>query len=371
MIPKPRASLLQVSVLLGVALFLSACVGGNGASSWPGLTSDGSLAFVAFNEAIYAVDLQDGDLSWKYPAQTERGRIFYAAPAVSADGLVLVGDFVNQITALDASNGSAVWGPIQLSIPTQRIIGAPTVAGELVLVPSSDGRLYARHLADGKEAWTFPDAASKPLTHALWSAPVVSEDRVFLAGLDHNLYVLDLDTGELLWNDPPNLGGAVADSPVLTNDLILVGTFANELRALDADRGGMQWSFQSPDWVWGAPAVGDGIAYFGDLSGILHAVAVDDGNEIWNVALGSSISASPVYHQDRIYIVTEGGLLIAREASTNSELWQKSIQGQLLSDPLLIGEILLVASSSGEPLLSAFVAESGASRWTFSPSEGS
>ncbi|MEK7683062.1 MAG: PQQ-binding-like beta-propeller repeat protein, partial [Chloroflexota bacterium] len=110
---------------------------------------------------------------------------------------------------------------------------------------------------------------------------------------------------------------------------------------------------------------------FGDLSGILHAVAVEDGNEIWNVALGSSISASPVYHQDRIYIVTEGGLLIAREASTNTELWQQSIQGQLLSDPLLIGDTLLVASSSGEPLLSAFVAESGASRWTFSPSEGS
>ncbi|MGH2621122.1 MAG: PQQ-binding-like beta-propeller repeat protein [Anaerolineales bacterium] len=360
-----------VLLLIGGALLVGcAGAGVQGASSWPGLASDGNLAFVANNQAVYAVELESGVLRWTYPTAAERGRAFYAPPGVSPDGLVFVGDFQNQITALDSADGSVEWGPLQLSTPNQRIIGSPAVAGEVLLITSSDGRLYARELNTGAGLWEFPAAASEPLEGGLWSAPVVSGDRVFLTALDHNLYVLDRATGDLLWNDPPSLGGAVADSPVLSNGLILVGTFAHQLRALDAERGSTQWSSDVEDWVWGAPAVGDGLAFFGDLSGVLHAVSLDNGAEAWRTSVGTSIAASPVYQQDRVYTVTENGVVSAREASTGAELWQRTLEGKLLSDPLLVGDMLLVASSSGEQLLTAFLTESGATRWSFTPSEG-
>jgi outer membrane protein assembly factor BamB len=358
-------------LLIGAAL-LAGCAGGGvqGTSSWPGLASESDLAYVAFNQTVYAVDLESGAQRWKYPAAPERGRTFYAPPAASPDGLLFVGDFQNQITALDSADGSVEWGPLQLSTPNQRIIGSPAVAGEVLLVASSDGRLYAREVSTGAGLWEFPAAESDPLVGGLWSAPVVSGDRVFVTALDHNLYVLDRATGDLLWNDPPSLGGAVADSPVLSNGLILVGTFAHQLRALDAERGSIQWSFEAEDWVWGAPAVGDGVAFFGDLAGVLYAVTLDNGAESWRTAIGSSISASPVFDQERVFIVSENGVVSARAASTGAELWQRTLEGQLLSDPLLVGETLLVANTTGEPLLTAFLAESGATRWSFTPAEG-
>jgi len=373
MIAKLPVTLLPTFLLLAAALLLAGCAGAGvqGATSWPGLASDGDLAFVASGQAIYAVELESGALRWTYSADAdERGRLFYAPPAVSPEGVLIVGDFLNQITALDSADGSVEYGPVRLSTANQRIIGGPTVEGQELFVASSDGRLYARELSTGQEIWEFPTASSEPLTGGLWSAPVVSGDRVFLTALDHNLYVLDRATGDLLWNDPPSLGGAVADSPVLTNGLILVGTFAHQLRALDAEGGSVQWSFEVEDWVWGAPSVGDGVAYFGDLSGVLHAVSLDSGAEAWQIAVGTSISASPVYDQGRVFAVSENGIVSAREASTGGELWQRTLEGKLLSDPLLVGDILLVASSTGEPLLTAFLAESGATRWSFTPSEG-
>ncbi len=132
----------------------------------------------------------------------------------------------------------------------------------------------------------------------------------------------------------------------------------------------MEWIFEVENWVWGAPAVGDGVAYFGDLSGVLHAVILDNGAESWQTAIGSSISASPVFDQDRVFIVSENGVVSARAAATGAELWQRTLEGKLLSDPLLVGETLLVANTTGEPLLTAFLAESGATRWSFTPSEG-
>ena len=57
-------------------------------------------------------------------------------------------------------------------------------------------------------------------------------------------------------------------------------------------------------------------------------------------------------------------------ASTGAENWQRTLEGKLLSDPLLVGQTLLVANTTGEPLLTAFLAESGATRWSFTPSEG-
>jgi outer membrane protein assembly factor BamB len=103
---------------------------------------------------------------------------------------------------------------------------------------------------------------------------------------------------------------------------------------------------------------------------VLHAVTLGNGAESWRTAIGSSISASPVFDREQVFIVSENGVVSARAAATGAELWQRTLEGQLLSDPLLVGETLLVANTAGEPLLTAFLAGSGATRWSFTPSEG-
>ncbi|MEE9217395.1 MAG: PQQ-binding-like beta-propeller repeat protein [Anaerolineales bacterium] len=364
-------SKLATPLLIGGAFLLSACAGAGfrSANSWPGLSSDGETVYMAFEQSVYAIDASNGNVKWSYPAEPESGRTFFAPPAVSEDGLVFVGDFENRVVALNASSGAVVWGPIKLGEDNGRIVGGATVAGNVLLVPSGDGRLYARDIADGSAIWTFPAEFSEPLEEAIWSAPVVDGQRVYFTSMDHNVYAVDLAQGRQQWMANRELGGAIADSPVLVDSLVLAGTFGRELIALDENRGREAWTFDAGDWIWGSPAVGDGVAYFGDLAGQLHAVDIRSGSEIeiWKQSLDSRISASLVISEDRIFVAAESGILFARELSTNRELWNVPLDGDLHTAPLVMGDMVVVATNGGEPLLCAFDVKNGTELWSFTP----
>lgn len=360
----------RLLLVLIAGVLLSACVGGafRQPSSWPGLSSDGERAYVAIDQFVYAVDLGSGVAQWQYPTEPERNRTFYAPPAIAENGNVIVGDFSNQLTALRAESGAVVWGPEPLSSDrNDRVIGAPIAVGEMVLAPSTDGRLYARQVADGSAVWTFPPADQEPLEDAIWAAPVVVDGRVYVAGMDHHVYALDLATGRPLWSVVPDLEGAVADAPTLAGDLLLVGSFASKMVALEAESGRIRWEYDTEDWVWGAPAVASGVAYFGDLSGQLHAISVGGGALHWTYSVEGQIVASPAVQGDLLYVPSGAGLLLVRQLDNGDPAWQATSDGQLLTDPLLVDGTLLVASNAGEALLLAFDTESGAQRWSFSP----
>jgi outer membrane protein assembly factor BamB len=301
---------------------------------------------MAFNQGVYAVDASSGNLRWSYPAEAESGRTFFATPAISDDGLLYVGDFENNVFALNGATGTVEWGPIQLGEDNGRIVGGPTIAGNMLLVPSGDGRLYARDIADGSAIWTFPAEFNEPLEEAIWSAPVVDGERVFFTAMDHNVYAVDLSQGGQLWTATRDIGGAIADSPILVDHMLLAGTLGHELIALEDDRGREAWIFNAGDWIWGSPVIGDGVAYFGDLGGRLHAVDVRTGSEIWSETLSSRISASPALGEDRIFVAAESGTLL---------------------EPLVIGDTVIVATNGGDPLMCAFDVDNGSERWSYTP----
>ena len=359
--------------LVGSALFLSACEGGGfrQASSWPGLSSDENNVYLAFGEAVYALSAERGTVRWVYRGEAESGRTFYAPVAASEDGLLIVGDFNNSITALKASSCDKAWGPVLLGDESGRIVGSPTIVGDLVLVASGDGRLYARDLADGSAVWTYPAEFDEPLKEPIWSSPVVDSGRVFITSLDHNVYAVDLETGGELWSTSRDLGGAIADSPVLADGLVITGTFGNQLVALDKERGRERWTFDAGHWIWGGPAIGEGVAYVGDLSGKLHAIDVTNGRERWqwSESIPGRISASPAYSNGRLFVVSESGTLYAFEVETERPLWQITLDGELHTDPLVVGDKVYVATNGGEPLLSVFNTETGNLSWPFTPGD--
>jgi outer membrane protein assembly factor BamB len=346
--------LLVASALVGL---LSACSGSRvGSSSWPGLTASADTAYVAFNTSVYAVDLASGQQRWEFlPPDQDKGATFYAPPVLTDQGNLIVGGYNGVVYEIGATNGNMLW---RQQLSSSRLVGAPAVAGDLVLVPSADHNLYALKLESGVKVWTF--ATDEPL----WSEPLVLGDRVYLAGLDHKVYALNLADGTLAWST--ELKGAMTDRPSAMGNLILIGTFANQLVALQADTGSIAWTLQTDGWVWGDPAVQDNVAYFGDVNGNFYAIDAQ-GKQLWRTKLDGGVAASPVAESGRVYIVTSDGQVFARQAVENTPDWQQPLKGQLLSDPVITGDSLLVAILDGDNLLTAFDAQSGAIRWSYQP----
>lgn len=340
-----------------VALMLAGCAGAsNPSSSWPGLATDGERAYVAFNQAVYAVSLDDGRELWRFSPEIEGDGGFYATPALHGDRLY-VGGYDGIVVALSRDQGTLAW---ESKLSDGRIIGGAAVAGDLLLVPSSDRNLYALDRDNGQVVWTFEADRS------IWARPLVVDDRAYVAALDHHLYALDARNGSVVWTR--RLGGALADQPTRLNGLLLTGTFGEALNAIDESSGEVAWSVPTNDWVWGNPAVGEELAFFGDVSGALYAVD-GQGTTVWKNALNGGVAASPVYAEGRVFFVTEQGTVFARQAETNDPVWEQPLEARLLADPVVVNDLLLVGAVDGESLLTALDTESGAIRWTFQPAE--
>ena len=344
--------------LILLPLLLAACAGGaSPSSSWPGLTTDGETVYVAYGPAVYAVSLADGRQVWRFQPEGDAASQFYATPALDDEGNLYVGSYDGDLIALEADSGAIVWAK---QLTGGRIVGGPAVAGDLLIVPSSDRTVYAVRRESGQNVWSFQS------DRALWATPLVEGELVFLAGLDHTMYALDRQTGDLIWQQ--ELEGALADRPALLNGLLLAGTFGHSLNALDKTNGQVSWSVETTDWVWGNPVVIDETALFGDVSGVLYAVD-GQGNPLWDISLDGQIAASPAAANGAVYFVTEAGSVFARQVSDNAPLWEQTVDGQLLADPIVVDTTLVVAALNGENLLTALNTDSGAVRWTYQPAE--
>lgn len=111
---------------------------------------------------------------------------------------------------------------------------SPCVAGETVITVSSTGAVLALRLADGARLWQREvGPAGKPL-----SAPATDGERVFVGARD-GLYALRLRNGDLAWHFPT--GRRIEAAPALAGATLYVAGHDHHLYALDAVTGEERW----------------------------------------------------------------------------------------------------------------------------------
>jgi outer membrane protein assembly factor BamB len=209
------------------------------AVSRTGVTVDEDTAFLGDNVGnVYAVAVGTGELRWKADA----GGFLTTAPAVS-NGLVVVtvqGDRSTRahLVAFGESDGKQAWddeldgGAIFASVPA--------VGGDQVLVAFSDQTVRAYALADGTERWST--RLNSPLFFT--GAPMLTSDAVVVVDTFGQVYRLDPDTGERVWDYAVN--EAVTRSPgVIAGGSVLVATSTGRLAAIDLESGLLVWQSET------------------------------------------------------------------------------------------------------------------------------
>jgi len=354
---------LAVSSILLLASLLSACAGGaTVASSWPGLAVDEDTAYLAFNNHVYAVRLDNGTQRWRFPAERDNQIAFYSDPALSPDGQLIVGGYNRILYSLNPADGSVNW---QFNKAQNRYIASPLVTERGIFAPAADERVYGISLS-GQPLWTFISEDEA------WARPAAGNDCecLYLPALDHTVYAINPEDGKQIWQSE-KLGGAIVGEPALSEDGILyVGTFGSEIVALNAQTGSVVWRAPTEGWVWSGPVLLEGHLYFGDLKGYFYAFNAEDGSELWRLTpeqLDGQIVGSPLVVDEGIYIVTQNGNLNYLDLEGNI-LWQKSVGGQLYTTPRLAGDKILVALVQSDEILAAYSRE-GAKLWGFTPPE--
>jgi outer membrane protein assembly factor BamB len=383
----------QLTILFAgllAALALAAC-GPVASQTWSGLSTDGTLAYVAQGQQVHAVNLDTGLEAWKFPPTPGSGTgQFVSEPGVSETTIVVGSEGADKsysgiLYGLDPATGQQKWclafdsrgassnntckvargDPlpnlfgIQFPAVDNRIVGGLTLTNGVVYFGLASGLVYAVNAETGVDQWHFKAERD------VWGSPLVAGNLVYVTSLDHNVYALDRDSGSLAWKK--DMGAAVAGSLSLADDTLYVGSFAKTLTALDAGTGAERCTFTATNWVWSGPTINQGVLYFTDVSGTVFAAEASSCQQIWAVKPGGAMRARPVLAGDNLYVGDRDSNFFALDPATGATRWQKEVKGQLLVPPLVVDDLVIVAPFTGDNLLAAYT-PSGDLKWAFAPS---
>lgn len=363
--------------LLLLGGLLSGCAGGQVVESWHGVTlnPDGQTVYLAGGPAVYAINVSNGTEKWRYPDPADNKVTFYAPPAIAPDGSLIAGSFNHSLYRFIPGEGASApqlsWA---FSRAKDRYVAAPTATETLVLAASGDNTLYAVSMT-GEPAWQFT------AEHGLWGSPLVDQDRVYVASLDHHLYALKLDTGEVIWKTG-DVGGEMAAQPSLSPDgLLYIGVFgskndnpeqASKLIAIHTTDGSVAWSLPTKSWVWSAPVLDGNRLYFADQEGYVYAVDAQTQSVNWQVqpetGPNRAIVGGVLVKDDAVYFANKAGNFYILNKDNGSQRGMQTIGGQIYVTPILAGDLILLAPLNYEAQLVA-VDASGARRWAFTPAK--
>ncbi len=364
---KSKKIYLLFAMVLG-ALLLSGCSRAGFSNSWPGLTTDGEIAYLAAGQHVYAIRLSDGSEIWRYPSKATSSLLFIAKPVITPDGMILLGSAGSdhRLVAIDPTRINVETNAPEetwiFSGAADRWIAAPLILGDKVFAPNADGHLYVLSLGDDLTTKTAEQKIE--LGGALWAQPASDGRLVYIPTMNHYLYAVDPESYEFAW-PALNLGGAIPGSPLVTPEgELFLGSFASEVVRITPATGKMDPFISTQGWVWDSPTLVEDTLYFGDLDGYFYAVRVS-GERLWSIQPDGPVVGSPLAMSDYVVFVTESGTVYAVDPE-GKIVWQHEAGGQIYTSPVTGSDRLLVAPMNAEFLLAA-LDTNGNRVWTFKP----
>jgi outer membrane protein assembly factor BamB len=238
--------------------------------------------------------------------------------ATLANGLVVLGDVKAVLYGIDPQTGTIRWR-FQLSAP---LVGTPVVAGNDVLVQTSDNRLY-RISADGHKQWSVAEYATG-LGFYLSSSPLLHDGVVYAFFVNGDAVAVNAANGDLLWRKQLLLD---ADAAVLS-----------ELKAPVA-----RPTYFSQLVLDGIPA--RDVVLFPFYQGEMFALAHTDGSQTLRHSL--SLKSSPLQHDGLLYMAASDGSLQAINMASGQIMWKQQLSGRELLGPVFWQGALWVAATDG------------------------
>ena len=210
---------------------------------WASPVVDGQQVYVAsMDHNVYALDAETGEVIWT----TEVSGAMAAPPALDAEtGTLYVGAFDGRVHALRTDTGEMVDG---FEFRAENWIWSEVlVAGDRLYVTSLDGRLYALDPQTGDVLTPYPFDVSvvAGAEAAIRTTPVQAGENV-VVGTESGR-VVAVREGQQQWTWPSGLPeSAVYTTPVVSEDRVYVVLMNGNVQSLDASTGAPGWSFVPP-----------------------------------------------------------------------------------------------------------------------------
>jgi outer membrane protein assembly factor BamB len=303
-----------------------------GTPVWADIVAAGGALYVGADDGkLRALDAQTGAGRWTYTAAGP----LRSGPTVAGDRLYVTSDD-GILHCLGARDAKPVWQLRVNRMPAERLPatdpkscydfhGAPvTVVRNTVYAGTHEGRVLALDARDGSARWSF-SAGDRIL-----AAPFVAGDRVLVGCYDGRVYALDAASGALRWTFDAK--APITSTPVLTHGVVVVGSRGYDLWGLDGATGRPRWNrYIWFSWIESTVVVAGRHGYVGSSDAArLFAFDTSNGTPVWNADVHGYAWGTPVLDGARIYIGTRGeaaaiahrGHALALDRASGRVIWR-------------------------------------------------
>jgi outer membrane protein assembly factor BamB len=255
---------------------------------------------------VRAFNLQDGKLLWE-----KRLTVPISGGVGLGEGLLLLGTSKGEVIALAEPNGQEQWR----SQVTSEILAIPRLSKGIVVVRTVDGKLFGLEKLTGKRIWVYERDKVPLLSLRGTSNPVVNEGRV-VAGFDNGkIVVLDLLSGQLLWEASVSVPKGRTELERMTD--------------IDAD-----------------PILIDNTIYVSSYQGNTLAVDLQKGQPLWKRDISSHTGFT--VDKDTLYLTDGQSQLWALNRYSGATLWkQDKLQARGITTPMIMGDYIVVGDKEG------------------------
>jgi outer membrane protein assembly factor BamB len=270
----------------------------------------------------------------------------YGAPVIYQDR-VFVGAYDGNVYAIDAESGECVWVFAGTNGP---IVGGLALSGDVLYVGSEDGNLYGLDPSTGAVAKGPFDAGSP-----IWSTPLVHEGNIYFSTVDGEVFARTAEDLHPAWpNGNFKTSAGLLTDPIVVEGVLIVGGIGKQLFGLDPDTGEQVWDspFEGGNWFWGDPAVNGDTVYFPNMDGKVYALIASTGESAWDKPFSAleAVRSAPLLESGNLTIVDREGNAFTVEAETGAEVTNGPIvlDEKVLANPALVNDLVLVVAQSGD-----------------------
>jgi outer membrane protein assembly factor BamB len=257
--------------------------------------ADGKLYVISTDGKIEALDAMTGkrlweqstrvgDGIWPFRRKTPGPDARYAGgPSVSGN-LLVVGTLDGHVYAMDAETGKQLWS----AEVDSEVISPPAIDAGVVYVRTNSGYVYAFDANSGERKW-LNDQASVPLLSLRGNGSLLAAHGVVMFGTDDgNVESLRGDTGAIQWKLPITKGLGRTDIQKLNDSddmlqldgsTVYATAYHGELVAIDAAQGQLLWDRPFSSYV--GVGVGDKELIGVDHDSLVWAFSKQGGGDLW------------------------------------------------------------------------------------------
>jgi len=200
------------------------------------------------------------------------------------------------------------------------ILGEAIVSGSSVVFGNDMGLLYVLDFETGDLIW------KKEYEDAIEATPAIHEDTLFVGCQDSFLYALDLATGDERWkietDDKITAGVNLIGSPDGKETWVILNGYDGVCRALRTADGKEMWRHETQEFINGSPAIVDGKQIvFGGCDRVLYSLDVATGKPNEAIETDAEIVSTVATSGTFVAWGNYGNEVLAADVATGQKVW--------------------------------------------------